>query len=112
MLRAGIGELTQEQLDARNVQLDIVARQVARSELVNDTTERDLVEMLARMIAENATQAEMQRAMREKFEGYRSYRVDRIVNTVVVGAFESGTLLSWHEAGIDRKAGFLPRTVE
>ena len=103
MLRAGIGELTQEQLDARNVQLDIVARQVARSELVNDTTERDLVEMLARMIAENATQAEMQRAMREKFEGYRSYRVDRIVNTVVVGAFESGTLLSWQDAGIDKK---------
>ena len=103
MLRAGIGELTQEQLDARNVQLDIVARQVARSELVNDTTERELIEMLIRMIDENATQQDMQVAMREKFEGYRSYRVDRITNTVVVGAFESGTLLSWQEAGIDSK---------
>ena len=71
MLRAGIGELTQEQLEARNVQMDIVARQVARSELVNDTTERELVEMLTRMIEENATQQEMQRAMREKFEGYQ-----------------------------------------
>ena len=103
MLRAGIGELTQEQLEARNVQMDIVARQVARSELVNDTTERELVEMLTRMIEENATQQEMQRAMREKFEGYRSYRVDRITNTVVVGAFEAGTLMSWQEAGIESK---------
>ena len=103
MLRAGIGELTEEQLEARNVQLDIVARQVARSELVNDTTERELVEMLIRMIEENATQQDMQRAMREKFEGYRNYRVDRITNTVVVGAFESGTLMSWQEAGIESK---------
>lgn len=103
MLRAGLGELTQEQLDARNIQLDIVARQIARSELVNDATERDLTAMLTRMINENATQQEMQRAMREKFEGYQEYRVDRITNTVVVGAFEAGTLLSWQEAGIDKK---------
>jgi len=103
MLRAGLGELTEEQLEARNVQLDIIARQVSRSELVNQHTEKDITSMLVQMVQENATQQEMQRAMRAKFEGYRAHRVDRITNTVVVGAFEAGTLLSWQEAGLDAK---------
>ena len=103
MLRAGMGELTQDQLDARNVQLDIVARQVARSELINDTTAREITEMLSRMIEENATLEEMRRAVRARFEGYKEWRVDRITNTVVVGAFERGTLLAWQESGIDKK---------
>lgn len=104
MLRAGLGALTAEQLEARNVQLDIIARQVARSELVTQHTEKDLASMLIQMVQENATQGEMQQAMRQKFQGYRDYRVDRITNTVVVSAFESGALLSWQEAGITHKS--------
>ncbi len=102
-LRAGIGQLTEEQLEQRNIQFDILARQVARSELVTQNTEKDLISMLVELVQENATQQEMQRAMRDKFRQYREYRVDRITNTVVVGAFESGTLLSWQEAGITKK---------
>lgn len=103
MLRAGLGQLTQEQLDSRNVQLDIIEKQVIRSELVTKNTQDDLIGLLIDMVQDNATQDEMQIAMRRKFEGYRNYRVDRITNTVVVGAFEAGTLLSWQEAGITKK---------
>ena len=103
MLRAGLGQLTQEQLDSRNVQLDIIEKQVIRSELVTINTQDDLIGLLIDMVQENATQNEMQIAMRRKFKGYRSFRVDRITNTVVVGAFEAGTLLSWKEAGITKK---------
>lgn len=103
MLRAGLGQLTEEQLESRNVQLDIIEKQVIRSELVTKNTQDDLIGMLVEMVQENATQNEMQVAMRRKFEGYKKHRVDRITNTVVVSAFESGTLLSWQQAGITKK---------
>ena len=103
MLRAGIGAPTQEQLESRNIQYDILAKQITRSELVTQNTEKDLIGMLTEMVQANATQQQMQEAMRDKFQGYARWRVDRITNTVVVGAWESGSLLAWQEAGITSK---------
>jgi len=101
LLRIG---LESDTIPDRPIAWDIIARQVTRSELVNQATERQVIRLLTDMIAENATQNEMQASMHQLFEGYREYRVDRITNTVVVGAFESGTLEAWMENGINKKA--------
>jgi len=95
--------LTAEQIEDIPIQYEIIARQVARSELVNRETEKQVTSLLISMTQENASQQEMQRALRRLFEGYKKWRVDRITNTVVVGAFEAGQLESWKAAGIPSK---------
>ena len=99
-----IGEpLTAEEIANIPVEYAVIARQVSRSELVNTETSNQVTSLVISMLEENATLDEIKREMRKLFAGYRRFRVDRIARTVVVGAFEAGTLESWRAAGIDKK---------
>lgn len=81
-----------------------LARQVLRSTLVNEETGRLVIERVQSSLLEGRTLVQMRRDIRKLFVDMRSYRVDRITNTVVVGAFEAGTLSSWQATGITGKS--------
>lgn len=87
----------------RDINYSVIAKQVLKSELVNKKTGKDVAKLLEDMIRENRTQAEMKQELRKFFKGIEEYRVDRVVNTVVVGAYEAGRLEAWKAAGIKKK---------
>ena len=83
---------------------DVLARQVIRSVLVNEETARLVLETVQADLLERRTLVQMRRNVRRLFVDMRSYRADRITNTIVVGAFEGGTLTSWQASGITGKS--------
>lgn len=83
---------------------EVLARQILRSELVNEETARLVIDRVARSLQEGRTLVQMRRDVRTLFKDMRSYRVNRITNTIVVGAFEAGTLSSWQATGVTGKS--------
>lgn len=84
------------------VDYEILARQVIRSQLINEETARLVLGTIQQDLIDGRTLVQMRRNVRKQFVEMRKYRVDRITNTVVVGSFEAGTLTSWQQAGIVR----------
>lgn len=79
---------------------EVLARQVIRSQIVNEETARLVLATIQDDLLERRTLVQMRRNVRKQFVDMRRYRVDRITNTVVVGAFEAGTLSAWQQAGL------------
>lgn len=95
------GEFTEFSPSPAHVDYDILASQVLRSRIVNEETAKEIVRIITALIDDDRGDlVKMRREVRKLFQGFRSFRADRITNTVVVGAFEAGTLEAWRGAGL------------
>lgn len=75
--------------------------EIIRSKTINDTTKLLLLRALEGQDLGNVDQVE--RIIRDVFAQMRSYRTDRIVQTMGVAAFESGQQEAYADAGIMQK---------
>ena len=79
----------------------ILARQVLRSKIVSEYTAGEIVRRLNEVAETGERDMRKYRsAVRELFRGWKNWRVDRITNTVVVGAYHAGVIREWERDGL------------
>lgn len=98
-----------EDLSILTVDFETLATQIARSKIVNETTGQHIAQIFANGLENNATQDELRGMVREMFTDYENWRVDLITDTVVVGAWEKGTLEAWMGNGVEAKSWLATR---
>ena len=93
-----------EDLSILTVDFETLATQIARSNIVNETTGQDIAKIFANAMESNANPQDTRRLVRELFEDYENWRVDMITDTVVTSAWERGTLDAWRGNGVEAKS--------